>query len=44
MELISDNTLNAFVDGVSTPQEDMLVMNEGVRDEAFSELVEILKR
>ena len=39
---ISDNTLAAFVAGVSTKQEDELVMKEFAENKNFSDLLDVL--
>ena len=39
---ISNNTLAAFVAGVSTKQEDELVMKESSNNEDFSDLLDVL--
>lgn len=39
---ISNNILAAFVDGVSTKQEDELVMKEFSNNEGFSDLLDVL--
>lgn len=42
MELITDNTLAAFSTGVSTLQEDRLVMNEMANSEEFADLLNMI--
>lgn len=39
---ISDNILAAFVSGVSTKQEDKLVLNEISENEEFSDLLDVI--
>ena len=39
---ISDNILAAFVSGVSTKQEDKLVLNEISENEDFSDLLDVI--
>lgn len=39
---ISDNILAAFVSGVSTKQEDKLVLNEISENEEFSDLLDVV--
>ena len=42
MELITDNMLAAFATGVSTLQEDKLVMNEMANSEEFADLLNMI--
>jgi len=42
MGLITDNTLAAFSTGVSTLQEDRLVMNEMANSEEFADLLNMI--
>ena len=42
MKSITDNILAAFISGTSTPQEEKLVMNELVKNEEFSDLLNVI--
>lgn len=42
MGYIDDNILTVFISGVSTPQEDRIVMNEIVNNEEFSGLLSVI--
>ncbi len=38
---ISDNMLSAFMCGVSTPDEDLLILNEMMSNEEFSDMMDV---
>lgn len=39
---ISDNMLSAFMCGVSTPDEDLRILNEMICNEEFSDMMDVL--